>query len=110
MNYTEKLWASSNVITAFVVLQSVGFVTFVAQSDNTALFNSRYVQIACVGWTLGGLLAYPWAILQCRKLARDTADYNPTIWDATTRGRISAVVAFHILVLLAIGSLAFPNI
>ena len=110
MNYTEKLWASSNVITAFVVLQSVGFVTFAADSSNTALFDSRYVQIVCVGWTLGGMLAYPWAILRCRNLARTTADYNPTIWGATTKGRVSAIIAFHILVFLAIGSLAFPNL
>ena len=69
LNYTDKLYASSNVITAFVVLQSVGFVTFVVDAGNTSLFYNRYMQIVCVASHQLVLLlhSYATAVLRLRR-------------------------------------------
>ena len=104
INMPEKLWDLANVITGFGVLQSLAMTFALTKSDELRLLNTEAGHWCAFGGTVVFTALYIIAIIWCRIAASSNGDDANLayIWKVTTSGRVAIVLAFTLIMCVAL--------
>jgi hypothetical protein len=99
----EKLWSLANIVTAFAVAQNLGLTYAVARRDLNIASRGDVALWFALGATVVFTALYVAAIMWCgtKGASLDTAG-NGGVWRLVTAARVSAVVLFTAVLLLAL--------
>jgi amino acid transporter len=98
----EKLWEMANLITGFAVVQSVGTAFALSKGDLRYSLTTTPGHIGVFVVTIGFAFAYTFAIRWCSQKGMELDGKNEDIWKAAAIGRITAVIVFTLITLVAV--------